>query len=208
MPDVDPENGSQHGPTEHCTDVVLVRRHSGEVDFRLAAANQIGDDPGRTARHGPAHAKDFEAAVGPIAEVLNQDYDEDFLEDEECLDEPVRASTIETREDWASPNYDEETWDTLTEVLDWIGVSEELKVNFTEKLLTECLALIDPWVFGQAVKDAIEVLEQQKSDFSEGDIITAATHLITSRIRETLESRGESLALYATIKLIVNESNG
>ena len=95
----------------------------------------------------------------------------------------------------------------MTEGLDWIGVSEELKVNFTEKLLTEYLALIDPWIFGRAVEDAIELLEQQQKVFSEGDIITAATHLITSRIRETLESRGESLTLYATIKLIVNESN-
>ena len=143
-----------------------------------------------------AIAEDFEAAVGPISEVLNRDYDD-----------PMPTPTIETREDWALPTYDDETWDTLTEVLDWIGVSEELKVNFTENLLTECLALIDPWIFGQAVEDAIELLEQQESDFSEGDIITAATHLITSRIRETLESRGESLALYATIKLIVNESD-
>ena len=110
-----------------------------------------------------------------------------------------------TRKDWAVPTYDKETWPTLTEVLDWIGVSEELKANFRGKLVTECLALIDGWIFGQAVQDAIKLLEQQKSDFGEEGIITAAIPLIASRIRDTLESRGESLALYATIKLIVNE---
>ena len=154
-----------------------------------------------------AIAKDFEAAVGPISEVLRQDYDRDDLDDPNCLDEPIPTPTIKDREDWAVPTYHEETWDTLTEVLDWIGISEELKANFTDKLLTECLALIDVWFFGQAVRDAIEHLEVQKSDFGEQDIITAAIPLITRRISETLESRGESLALYATIKLIVNESN-
>lgn len=147
-----------------------------------------------------AIATDFEAAVEPITDILSQGHEGIYLQD------PIPVLTIETLEDWPTPTYDRESWDTLTEVLNWIGVSEELKVKFTEKLLAECFPLIDPWSFDQAVKDAIELLVQQKSDFSEGDIVRAATHLIVSRIRETIESRGEALALYATIRLVVNES--
>ena len=147
-----------------------------------------------------AIATDFEAAVEPITEILSQDHEGIYLEG------PLPVLAIENRDDWPTPTYDWERWDTLTEVLDWVGVSEELKVKFTENLLTECFPLIKPWIFDQAVKDAIELLVQQKSDFSEGDIVRTATHLIVSRIRETIESRGESLALYAAIRLVVNES--
>ena len=185
----------------------LWHAHDGILSMPTELARHLDTNRRNASIMVKAIAKDFEAAVDPITEVLSQDYDEDYLEDDECLEEPIPTPSIGTREDWAVPTYDRETWDTLTEVLDWIGVSEELKVNFTEKLLTECLPVIDPWIFGQAVKDAIELLEQQGNDFSEGDIITAATHLITRQIRESLESRGESLALYATIKLMVNESN-
>ena len=185
----------------------LWRAHDGILSMPTELARHLETNRQNASIMVKAIAKDFEAAVDPITGVLSQDYEEDYLEDEEYLDEPIPTPSIGTREDWAVPTYEKEAWDTLTEVLDWVGVSEELKVNFTEKLLTECLALIDPRIFGQAAKDAIELLEQQGNDFSEGDIITAATHFITSRIRDILESRGESLALYATIKLIVNESN-
>lgn len=174
----------------------LWHAHDGILSMPTELARHLDTNRQNASIMVKAIAEDFEAAAGPISEVLSQDYDK-----------PIPTPSIGTREDWAIPTYDEETWATLTEVLDWIEVSEELKVNFTEKLLTECLALIDPWIFGRAVKDAIELLEQQQKPFSEADIITAATHLITSKIRETLESRGETLALYATIKLIVNESN-
>lgn len=146
-----------------------------------------------------AIATDFEAAVGPITDILSQGRGGIYIQG------PIPFMAIDNREDWLTPTYDWESWDTLTEVLNWIGVSEELKVKFTEKLLAECFPLIDPWIFDQAVKDAIELLVQQKSDFSEGDMVRAATHLIVSRIREAIVSRGESLALYAAIRLIVNE---
>ena len=146
-----------------------------------------------------AIATDFEAAVGPITDILTQGHERS------CIQDPIPVMDKETLEDWPTTTYDQEGWDTLTEVLNWIGLSEELKVKFTEKLLTECFPLIDPWIFDQAVKDAIELLVQQKSDFSEGDMVRAATHLIVSRIREAIVSRGESLALYAAIRLIVNE---
>jgi hypothetical protein len=151
-----------------------------------------------------AIATDFEAAIGPITEVLGQDYDEDYLEDEECLDEPIPTPPMEAREDWAVPSYDAETWDTLTEVLDWIGLSQELKENFTDKLRTECLDFIAPWTISKGVQDAIEIVKQHRTEASEEDIIRVAAPLISSQISETLKSRGEALALYATIRLMVN----
>ena len=134
-----------------------------------------------------AIATDFEAAVGPVTQILTEEYDEDYL------DEPISTPPIETREDWAVPSYDGETWDTLTEVLDWIGLSQELKENFTDKLLTECFALIDPWTISKGVQDAIEIVKQHRTETSEEDIIRVAAPLISSRISETLKSRGEAL---------------
>ena len=159
-----------------------------------------------------AIAKDFEATVEPIMEILRQGYQEqEFLAEEEDwqenFNEPLSDLTIEIPVERVVPIYSSERWDTLTGVLDWIEISEKLKADFTDKLLIECLNLISPSIFSEKIQEAIKLLDQQNNTFNQEDVIKTAGPLITSWIRETIESRGEALALYATMKLIINESN-
>ena len=185
----------------------LWHEHDGIISEPTELARHMERNRGNASIIVKAIATDFERAVDPIIDALRQGYDEEYPDDDACSEDSIFTLSLRTHDHWSTPAYNQETWDTLTEVLDWIGLSDELKRAFTDKLLTECLPLIDPLTFSSRVQDAIELIKEQRSDFNEEDVITVAASLITGEISETLISRGEGLALYSTIKLILEVSN-
>ena len=159
-----------------------------------------------------AIAKDFETNVEPIREILHQGYQQqESLAAEDGWDETFGETrldlTIEIPLEWVVFMYSPERWDALSRVLNWIEISEKLKADFTDKLLTGCFSLIEPGVFGDKVQEALKLLETQMDAFQRADVIATTAPLVASWMRETIESRGEALALYATLKLIIYDSH-
>ena len=113
---------------------------------------------------------------------------------------------------------DGDYWDNTTDLLEKIGASEGLMVDFKHNLVIECLGYIeeagknDPEsglvdIFGEKALDGLRHLEETGEEFDLNKLITTSAPLIADWIGRTIEQKGEALSLYAALKLLTRDQD-
>lgn len=172
---------------------------------------------------GKALVKDTQDATDAIMDILDQGYRRtdgmlELLELETDYKSYVSQPVIEANTDWFLPLSDEYYWDATIEVLRNIGVSESLADSLTHRLVIECMGLVEEEgrvrpdsgivdMFGTKALETLETFEGEADEFDQDELIALAAPRIAEWIGETIATKGEALALYATLKLIAEESD-
>ena len=166
--------------------------------------------------------EDIEDATDAIMEILDQGYDSTDgmlevmnwdIDHKDYIANPI----IETGTSWFLPLSDGDYWDATTDLLRNIEVSEPLAGSFRHYLVIECLMLIEEKgkstpdsslveIFGTKALEALEILEQEKREFDQNALLAMAAPRIAEWMKEIIESEGAALTLYATLKLVFEES--
>ena len=131
----------------------------------------------------------------------------------------IANPVIEVDTDWQVPlEYSFE--DATTACLIEMNVAKSVIESFTQKMLMECVGLIERVgveppntepimvnIFGRMATEALEVLEKDEGveDITEDAIAYEAAHRIAEWVGDTLEAAGESIVLYAVMKMVVDE---
>ena len=167
--------------------------------------------------------EDIQGATDAIMDILDEGYDRtdgllEVMKWEADYKDYVANPVIEVGTAWFLPLSDGDYWDATIDLLRNIGVLEPLADSFKHYLVIECLMLMEEKgkstpdsslveVFGTKALEALETWEQEGCELDHYELIAAAAPRIAEWAKEIIESEGAALALYATLKLIFEESN-